>query len=302
MKTKTILCSLLISVLTLSNSFGQYNQSASMNVITEEIQESYVDEDSGEKKVRTVQKEVESDSYGNAKGNQYDLAVDGAFEGQTVAVLHLYTGGGFDFELPKNALAEKGFSVYRWMNTPPSAKELKEGLDKSCQLWIISGASQQLNDEHLAVIKDFFESGKGVYIWGDNTPYYGDANFISKALIGVEMLGNVNGQQVVNLQMEEKKPGITPNHLITTGIQNIYEGHTIATLTESENLTPIIYGSANNLVTAVYEQKGRRLILDGGFTRLYVNWDAAGTGRYVKNAAAWLVNYERFGDEVVANK
>jgi len=26
-----------------------------------------------------------------------------------------------------------------------------------------------------------------------------------------------------------------------------------------------------------------------------VAWDNAGTGRYVKNAAAWLVNYERFG-------
>lgn len=300
MKTTTILCSIFISVLTITNSFGQYNRSASMNVITEEVEEIYLDKVTGDKKVRTVEKEVASDSFGNAKGNQYDLAVDGAFEGQTVAVLHLYTGGGFDFELPKNVLAEKGFSVYRWMNTPPSAKELKEGLDKACQLWIISGANQQLNAEHLTVIKEFFESGKGVYIWGDNTPYYGDANFISKALIGVEMLGNVSGQQVVNLQMEEKKAGITPNHLITTGIQNIYEGHTIATLSESKDLTPIIYGSANNLVTAVYEKEGRRLILDGGFTRLYINWDAAGTGRYVKNAAAWLVNYERFGDDVVA--
>lgn len=303
MKTKTIFCSLFISILTAFTAFSQaYNTKAGMNIMTEDIQESYIERESGEKKVRIVQKEVESDSYGNAKGNQYDLAVDGAFKGQTVAVLHLYTGGGFDFELPKAALAEKGFSVYRWKNVPPSAKELKEALAKSCQLWIISGVSKQLNEEHLAVIKDFFDEGKGVYIWGDNTPYYGDANFVSKALVGVEMLGNVSGQQVVNLQMEEKKAGVTPNHLITTGIQNIYEGHTIATLTESKDLTPIIYGSANNLVTAVYEKEGKRLILDGGFTRLYVNWDEAGTGRYVKNAAAWLVNYERFGDEVVSNK
>ena len=38
------------------------------------------------------------------------------------------------------------------------------------------------------------------------------------------------------------------------------------------------------------------------FTRLYVKWDTAGTGRYVKNAAAWLVNVERFGDSVVASQ
>ena len=102
--------------------------------------------------------------------------------------------------------------------------------------------------------------------------------------------------------MEEKKAGVTPNHLITTGLQNIYEGITIATLPDNEDLTPIIYGSADNLVTAVYEKDGKRLILDGGFTRLFIKWDTAGTGRYVKNAAAWLVNYERFGDDVVANK
>ena len=42
----------------------------------------------------------------------------------------------------------------------------------------------------------------------------------------------------------------------------------------------------------------KRLIFDGGFTRLYCNWDTAGTGRYVKNAAAWLANVERFGKDV----
>jgi len=302
MKTKSIIIGLFIGLSGITSSFAQaYNSKAGMNIMLEDVQESYIEKETGKSKVRIVKKEVESDNFGNAKGNQYDLAVDEAFKGQTIAVLHLYTGGGFDFELPKNALAEKGFSVYRWKNRVPPAADLKAALKKSCQLWIISGASRQLNEEHLAVIKDFFEQGKGIYIWGDNTPYYGDANFISKALIGTEMNGNTSGQKVVNLQMEEKKVGLTPNHLITTGIQNIYEGHTIATITEHKDLTPIIYGSANNLVTAVYEKKGRRLILDGGFTRLYVKWDEAGTGRYVKNAAAWLVNYERFGDAVVAN-
>lgn len=302
MKTKSILISLFIGVFSISNSLAQYNSVVGKNIITEDVQEEYRDKDTGEKRSRTVQKEVASDSYGNAQGNQYDLAVDGAFKGQTVAVLHFYSGGGFDFELPKNALAEKGFSVFRWINKAPTPEELKEGLAKACQLWIISDSQQHLNEKHLKVIKDFFESGKGVYIWGDNQPYYADANYVSKALIGVEMTGNLPGNKVVNLQMEEKKAGVTPNHLITTGLQNIYEGVTIATLSEDEDLTPIIYGSANNLVTAVYEKEGKRLILDGGFTRLYVNWDTAGTGRYVKNAAAWLVNYERFGEDVVTNK
>lgn len=55
-----------------------------------------------------------------------------------------------------------------------------------------------------------------------------------------------------------------------------------------------------NIVTSAYEGQGKRLIFDGGFTRLYNGWNTAGTPRYVKNAAAWLQNVERFGDAVTA--
>jgi hypothetical protein len=88
--------------------------------------------------------------------------------------------------------------------------------------------------------------------------------------------------------------GILPNHDITTGIKNLYEGITIATIKVNTDLEPLIYGSAGNLVAAIYQKDGKRLIIDGGFTRLYCKWDSAGTGRYVKNAAGWLVNYDKF--------
>lgn len=54
------------------------------------------------------------------------------------------------------------------------------------------------------------------------------------------------------------------------------------------------------MVAAYFDRDGKRAIVDGGFTRLYVNWDTAGTGRYVKNSAAWLANVERFGSAVVS--
>tara|TARA_B100000508_G_scaffold60116_1_gene46766 strand:- start:44354 stop:45280 length:927 start_codon:yes stop_codon:yes gene_type:complete len=281
-------------------SYGQYNKCAKQNVIEEEVAVEVYDEVTQSTKIVKRKQEVKGDSYGNAEGSQYDLAVDGAFKGQTIAVLHLYTGEGFDFSEPKEALKQKGFSVYRWMNQPPTPEALDSALAKSCQLWIISSSTQKLNDEHAKVIKKFFDSGKGVYIWGDNQPYYADANFIAQKLLGVSMQGNTMGNQTVNILSKGSKSGIMPNHLITTGLQNVYEGITIATIDEHKDLTPIIYGSAGNLVAAAYEEDGKRLIFDGGFTRLYINWDTAGTGRYVKNAAAWLVNYERFGDKVVA--
>jgi hypothetical protein len=282
---------------------AQYNQSAGSNAPAVKVERQVTNDATGETFTVTEYEHVEAqrDNYGNAAGSQFDLAVDGAFEGQTIVVLHLYTGEGFDFSLPKAALAEKGFSVYRFMNQPPHPDTLKAALDKACQFWLISNSSQMLTSAHVDVIRDFFNSGKGVYIWGDNEPYYGDANYLSRQLIDVGMTGNIIGDQTVGVKRDENQSGILVGHLLTTGLENIYEGITIATIDPNESLTPLIWGSAGNIVASVYEKEGRRLILDGGFTRLYVKWDTAGTGRYVKNAAAWLVNYERFGDTVLGD-
>ena len=276
-----------------------YNKAAGKSAPMEIIEEDYTTED-GRLEKRQVEKKPTLDRWGNAQQNQYDLAVDGAFDGQTVAVLHFYTGMGFDFELPKKALKEKGFSVYRWIDRPPPAAELERQLQKASQLWIISGEYRQLGPDHLAVIKRFFESGKGVYIWGDNEPFYADANYVAEELLGASMHGYLQGEQTIGLQAREGRAGIMANHLVTTGIERIYEGHTVATISPSADMRPLMYGSADNLITAYYDKDGKRAILDGGFTRLYMKWDTAGTARFVKNAASWLVNAERFGDAVVA--
>jgi hypothetical protein len=239
-----------------------------------------------------IYKEIQRDSYGNAQGNQYDLAVDGAFEGQTILVLQLYAESSFDFKSPEKALKEKGFGVFRYISNPPDAVQLKKDLSQSCQLWIISDSYSKLNDDHLKVIKQFFDDGHGIYIWGDNDPYYADANKVANYLFDGEMTGNLMGDHPVGIQVDKTSPGIREGHLVTTGLETVYEGITIATISENESLQPLIYGSEGNLVTAVYEKNGKRAILDGGFTRLYYKWETAGTDRYVKNAAAWLVNME----------
>ena len=234
------------------------------------------------------------DRYGNVSGNQYDLARDNAFAGKTIAVLHLYTGEGFDFRLPEFALKEKGFEVFRWQNSLPTLEDFKKVLAKSSQLWIISTSTQLLNNSYLSVIKDFFNHEHGLFIWGDNSPYYVDANFVSKNLFNSSMSGCVTGDHIVSLQKGESQAGIVPGHVITTGLEFLYEGITIATISPNKDLKPLMYGSAGNLVTACYDKGGKRAIIDGGFTRLYMKWDTAGTARFVKNAAAWLANVERF--------
>ncbi|CAN5923669.1 hypothetical protein BH11MYX3_BH11MYX3_00010 [soil metagenome] len=290
----------LAVLLAASTAHAQYTKAAGQNAPKDEVERSYRDSN-GVLRTETITVAPAQDGYGNAVGNNHDLAIDGAFDGQTVAVIQLYTMD-FDFSLPRAALKEKGFSVYRWANQPPSPAELESGLAKASQLWVIASDHRMLTPEHVAVIKKFFDAGHGVYIWGDNEPYYADANVLAEALFGTTMTGNLIGDQTVAVQRSTTTAGLLPNHLLTTGLEHIYEGITIATIQPSSQLKPLIYGSANNLVAAYHDQNGHRAILDGGFTRLYNKWDTAGTARYVKNAASWLVNAERFGDAVIAPK
>lgn len=236
---------------------------------------------------------VPTDRHGNAQGNQWDLAQDGGFLGYSIAVLHLYTGEGFDFSKPTAALKKKGFKIIRYANTPPPIDEFKRTLKQVSQLWIISSSSVMLNSEYLQVISDFFDSGKGVYIWGDNTPFHADANGILGKLFGSSMSGDYMASKVLEEAPSRDKPGFHP-HLVTTGLNNLYEGVTIAKIKLVNDLESIMNSSDGNCVTACYDKNGKRALIDGGFTRLYVQWDDAGSSRFVCNAAAWLVNWERF--------
>ena len=298
MKKFTLLLTLL-SLLIANTAFAQYNRAAGRSAPVVEREMQVFDAQTGETSTKVVRVAPDRDRFGNAAGTDFDLAVDGAFEGNTVAVIQLYD---FSFEDARAALKQKGFSVYRWRHAPPSPEELEKKLKKASQLWIISGDRRLLNEKHLAVIKKFFDSGKGLYIWGDNTPYHADADYVASALFDSSMAGTYWGDQVVAMKTEGQKAGVLPNHLLSTGLENIFEGITIAEINVVGGLTPFIWSSDGNVVTAIYDRGGKRAILDGGFTRLYNKWDTAGTGRYVKNAAAWLVNVERFGDDVVAIK
>jgi hypothetical protein len=297
LKTLSML-TLLMLMCTSTTAFAQYNDVAGKSSAPAS---KMVEVERQLKDGRTVKEKrevtVKRDSYGNAADSSYDLAVDGAFEGQTIVVWQQYS---FSFDNARDALKKKGFSVYRF-NSTPSPAELKKALKKANQFWLISSDQRLMNDEHAKIIKDFFDAGHGVYIWGDNEPYYADANYLSSALLDASMKGDIMGDQTVSLKSRGDKTGLLEDHLMSTGIETIYEGITIATIQPNDHLTPFLWGSAGNLVASLYDKDRKRAILDGGFTRLYNKWDTAGTGRYVVNAAAWLANYERFGDDVLAD-
>ena len=137
--------------------WAQYSATAGTNAPAAERKlETVTNTKTGKTEVQEVFVPVNRDSYGNASSNKHDLAVDGAFDGQTVAVAQFYD---FPFDAARAALQEKGFSVYRWNHEVPAPKEFEAQLAKACKLWIISDYRRHLTPEHLEVIKRFFDSG-----------------------------------------------------------------------------------------------------------------------------------------------
>ena len=119
------------------------------------------------------------DKFGNPIGAQYDLAVDGGFKGYNILILCLHR---FSMHKAGTAMEKKGFGVEVIQGDILSPADLKRKLQNKCQLWIISDYKLYLKDQHYNVIKEFYDAGYGLYIWGDNDPYYQDANFIIKKM------------------------------------------------------------------------------------------------------------------------
>ena len=234
------------------------------------------------------------DRYGNPSGSQYDLAQDGAFKNYTIILLNLCSEW-CDFTKPQIALEKNGFRIKEYKTVPDLMSLQQDMRIPNSQLWVISNSTQRLDDSLISEIINYFNMGHGIYIWGDNSPFFADANRIIRPLFGTELTGDRPGRKVLGIQQLDGQPGIIANHLITTGLVNFYEGITIAELQSPGGLQPLIYGSECQILAAFYDREQKRALVDGGFTRLYCDWDSAGTDRYVVNAAAWLANIERFG-------
>eukprot|EP00727_Mastigamoeba_balamuthi_P000599 m51a1_g10536 hypothetical protein (202) ;mRNA; r:253254-253859 len=187
------------------------------------------------------------------------------------------------------------------MNASTTPEALERELERSGQLWIISGISVStvLRDEHVRLITEFWESGRGLYLCGGNAPPYTDVNPISLKLFGAELTGGVTGDHVVSRRPEGRVDGTGfCDHPIMHGLNNLYEGVVVSSVTRSSSASPalkdVVVGSDGTVVVAAYEADGRRCVIDGGWARLCSKWGSVGTERYVVNAASWLTNVEKF--------
>jgi hypothetical protein len=86
--------------------------------------------------------------------------------------------------VPVWAGQEKGFEV-TVLPVMFTLDALKAALANANQVWLISASSNLLSEDMLAAIVEEWRAGMGVYVFGDNEPYYADANRLLKVRVRV---------------------------------------------------------------------------------------------------------------------
>jgi len=236
---------------------------------------------------------------GNEERQEYDLGKDGAFSDFSILV------GCFYYEIPGSwntnagkALTQKGFRV---TFTTVEQEFIKHLLSQSSfdVVWIISSNSTSLSlseqQDFKAAVLNFHRSGRGLFIYGDNDPWYVHANWILPDIVGTKLVGNTPGHKVLSYG-NGKVPGeFDSENLIFSGINYLFEGITICYPAEDGKLTHLATSSDGKACISFLDSTPEhgRVLVDTGFTKLYSQWDAAGQARYVVNGTVYLVDVER---------
>jgi len=236
------------------------------------------------------------DQYNNPNGREFDLGVEGAF-GRFGILIGLFFHRKEISDNIGTALREKGFRV----EFARTEKEFSEKLDinQYDQGWIISHKEVKPQEEKnfVATCRTFHENGGGLAIWADNTPFVKSANLILQDLFQTTMEGNTPGRKVLTLG-DSTKNGFFGKHLLTSGIENLFEGNTICFPQNSSPKLHVLATSSDGhpcMLFADYPQLADtvgRVAVDCGLTKMYKEWDSAGTARYVRNMAVWLLGLE----------
>jgi len=188
---------------------------------------------------------------------------------------------------------------------------------------VIAGPKGQLAAPDVDRVRAFAAAGHGLYVLADNTPFIVEANTIGGALHNVHVDGDYYGMKVISvmsraevrklvdramrkedlpLLAEYRRAGMldgkfyAEDHEILTGIDRIYEGHTVCHLSRgARDLEVILRASDNQSLVAVSKRSGERVVYDCAWTRLYWDWakHAQTSTRWYQNVAAYLMGKRR---------
>ena len=238
------------------------------------------------------------DEYGNPMNREYDLGRDGAFAGYRILIGQFYTSG--DMSAPIAALKMKGFHVDNFKNEFEFISKLQSNTYQIA--WVISASSIE-SSAFVSALLDFHSSGGAIFLFADNIPYICHASEFLHRKFGIVLTGNHPGNKTLRFRDNgHLNAGYFGQHEIFTGIQNLFEGVTIChpVYLKPRNQTPMITvatATDGNPCIALFDppidSSEGRLCLDCGFTKLFINWNSAGTARFIVNVSCWLAKAKK---------
>jgi hypothetical protein len=250
--------------------------------------------------------QFELDQYKNPKGSEFDLGRQGAFGEFRILVGNFYSDNPefnkktFDM-YAKRAMETKGFSL----DYVETEEEFMTKLNILVydQAWIISSHAADWHkrmpkDTHLKqwrqlanVCEKFWKQGGGLFILGENEPFFDHANVVLERFTDIPefLKGNEPGGSVLDISKFQHE------HLLLSGLDYIFEGITICHAPKPASLSVLIRASTNNPIIMYKDMdqtKAGRIVVDCGYTKMWMNWEHAGTERYFCNVAVWLLGLD----------
>ncbi|GKT35412.1 hypothetical protein ADUPG1_008580, partial [Aduncisulcus paluster] len=186
--------------------------------------------------------------------------------------------------------------------------------------------------EFIQTVDKYWKLGGSLFLWVDNAPFFHEVNlFLAQAVFETErgsipckfrMEGNYIGQKFFSPKLpvsgELQRGCFNAEKFITVGsrqipafrggLRKIFEGITIALFTQRtrEGMYPFVPFAMNTATDHMYSPaiayhisnpdytSQGSIIIDSAFTKLYFNYDEAGTARWIINAICLLA--ERFSE------
>ena len=214
----------------------------------------------------------------------------------------------------KEAVEHYGITIVSVDNYNDAINELKKDQKGKCPYyacWLINDKEEKEKmKDFLQILYKFWKNGGAVVLFSDNEPFILETNqFLSLINAGFTMNGEYIGEKfiygddtgelnkvgVFNRNEEVYKYENIQRQKLSHNLYKIYEGVTISSVSKNgkrqldvkyEDIYPFIpfardsEGGITSLFKLANKEEGD-IIIDGGFTKLFINMEEDGTFRYV---------------------
>ena len=221
----------------------------------------------------------------------------------------------------KDAVSHFGIEIITVNNYVDAIKELTKDENGKCPYyacWLLNNLSiTPQTNQFLEILMKFWKNGGAVILLSDNTPFIVETNlFLSMINANFIMEGNYIGQKDIygddtgllnkpalfNRNKNIYKYNNIQRQGLCHNLYNIYEGVTISSVTKDNkrkmdvnqnDVKPFIpfardsEGGITSLIKLANDYGEGDLIIDGGFTKLFINMKESGTFRYIQNIAGF---------------